>query len=83
MMPNGGWRMVETAINEAGLEPDERVKEIFTKYRETHNEAVFDSYIPRIRAARSSHIITGLPTPSAAAASSATTAASPSTVSTP
>ncbi|GHS86021.1 formate acetyltransferase [Actinomycetota bacterium] len=61
MMPNGGWRMVETAIKEAGLEPDPRVKEIFTKYRKTHNEGVFDIYTPRIRAARSSHIITGLP----------------------
>ncbi|WP_182050371.1 formate C-acetyltransferase [Changpingibacter yushuensis] len=61
MMPNGGWRMVETAINEAGKEVDEDVKKIFTKYRKTHNEAVFDIYTPRIRAARSSHIITGLP----------------------
>lgn len=61
MMPNGGWRMVETAIREAGMTPDERVKEIFTKYRKTHNEAVFDIYTPRIRAARSSHIVTGLP----------------------
>jgi len=61
MMPNGGWRMVETAIREAGLEPDQQVKEIFTKYRKTHNEGVFDIYTPRIRAARSSHIITGLP----------------------
>ncbi len=61
MMPNGGWRMVETAIKEAGLEHNERVKEIFTKYRKTHNEGVFDIYTPRIRAARSSHIITGLP----------------------
>ncbi|SDD05028.1 formate C-acetyltransferase [Sanguibacter gelidistatuariae] len=61
MMPYGGWRMVETAIKEAGLEPDPKVKEIFTKYRKTHNEGVFDIYTPRIRAARSSHIITGLP----------------------
>lgn len=61
MMPNGGWRMVETAIREAGKEPNPRIKEIFTKYRKTHNEAVFDIYTPRIRAARSSHIITGLP----------------------
>ncbi len=61
MMPAGGWRMVETAIKEAGLEPDLRVKEIYTKYRKTHNEAVFDMYTPRIRAARSSHIVTGLP----------------------
>lgn len=61
MMPAGGWRMVETAIKEAGLEPDLRIKEIFTKYRKTHNEAVFDIYTPRIRAARSSHLLTGLP----------------------
>ncbi len=61
MMPAGGWRMVETAIKEAGLEPDQRIKEIFTRYRKTHNEAVFDIYTPRIRAARSSHLITGLP----------------------
>lgn len=61
MMPNGGWRMVETAIKEAGKEPDPEVKKIFTEYRKTHNDAVFDIYTPRIRAARSSHIITGLP----------------------
>ena len=61
MMPNGGWRMVETAIREAGLEPEQRVKDIFTKYRKTHNDAVFDIYTPRIRAARSAHIVTGLP----------------------
>lgn len=61
MMPNGGWRMVETAIKEAGKEPDPEIKRVFTKYRKTHNEGVFDIYTPRIRAARSSHIITGLP----------------------
>ncbi|MBM7051321.1 formate C-acetyltransferase [Rothia sp. ZJ1223] len=61
MMPNGGWRMVETAIKEAGKVPNEDVKKIFTEYRKTHNQAVFDIYTPRIRAARSSHIITGLP----------------------
>ncbi len=61
MMPNGGWRMVETAIKEAGKEVNPRVKEIFTRYRKTHNDAVFDIYTPRIRAARSSHIVTGLP----------------------
>ncbi len=61
MMPAGGWRMVETAIREAGLEPDLRVKEVFTKHRKTHNEAVFDIYTPRIRKARSAHLITGLP----------------------
>ena len=61
MMPNGGWRMVETAIHEAGKEYNPEVKKIFTRYRKTHNDAVFDIYTPRIRAARSSHIITGLP----------------------
>ena len=61
MMPNGGWRMVETAIHEAGMEYNPEVKKIFTRYRKTHNDAVFDIYTPRIRAARSSHIITGLP----------------------
>lgn len=61
MMPYGGWRMVETAIKEAGKEYNPEVKKIFTKYRKTHNDAVFDIYTPRIRAARSSHIITGLP----------------------
>ncbi|QPK84174.1 formate acetyltransferase [Corynebacterium qintianiae] len=61
MMPNGGWRMVEQAIREAGKQPEEAVKKVFTAYRKTHNDAVFDIYTPRIRAARSSHIITGLP----------------------
>ncbi|MDO4887412.1 MAG: formate C-acetyltransferase [Actinomycetaceae bacterium] len=61
MMPNGGWRMVETAIKEAGKQPNPDIKKIFTQYRKTHNDAVFDIYTPRIRAARSSHVITGLP----------------------
>nr|WP_236684784.1 pyruvate formate lyase family protein [Corynebacterium uterequi] len=61
MMPNGGWRMVRQAIGEAGKEVNEDVQKIFTRYRKTHNDAVFDIYTPRIRAARSSHIITGLP----------------------
>ena len=61
MMPYGGWRMVKQAIFEAGKEVDPDVEKIFTRYRKTHNDAVFDIYTPRIRAARSSHIITGLP----------------------
>ncbi|XCB29613.1 formate C-acetyltransferase [Arcanobacterium hippocoleae] len=61
MMPNGGWRMVKQAIHEAGKEVNPEVEKIFTQYRKTHNDAVFDIYTPRIRAARSSHIITGLP----------------------
>ncbi|NLT25217.1 MAG: formate acetyltransferase [Microbacteriaceae bacterium] len=61
MMPAGGWRMVRTAIKEAGKEPDPFIEKVFTKWRKTHNDAVFDIYTPRVRAARSSHIITGLP----------------------
>lgn len=61
MMPNGGWRMVEQAIKEAGKEPDPSVREIFTKYRKTHNDGVFGVYTDDIRRARRSKIITGLP----------------------
>ncbi len=61
IVPNGGWRMVESGLKAYGFEPDERVKEIFTKYRKTHNDGVFDAYTPEILAARRAHIITGLP----------------------
>lgn len=61
IMPNGGWRMVEDALRTYGYEPDPIVKKIFTSYRKTHNQGVFDVYPPDVRAARRSHIITGLP----------------------
>lgn len=61
MIPNGGWRMVENALATYGYEVDETIKEIFTKYRKTHNDGVFDVYPSNVRKARSSHIITGLP----------------------
>lgn len=61
IMPNGGYRMVEKSLETYGYEPDPIVAEIFTKYRKTHNDGVFDVYPPAVRAARSSHIITGLP----------------------
>lgn len=61
MMPRGGWRMVETAINEAGKTVDPFVKEIYTKHVKTHNDGVFDVYTPRVRECRRSHILTGLP----------------------
>ena len=61
IMPNGGWRMVENSLKAYGYEPDLRVKEIFTKYRKTHNSGVFDAYTSAIRAARGSHVLTGLP----------------------
>jgi formate C-acetyltransferase len=61
IMPNGGWRVVETSLKTYGYEVDPRVEEIFTKYRKTHNDGVFDAYTAEIRAARRSHVITGLP----------------------
>ena len=61
IMPNGGWRMVATALKTYGYEPDPHVVEAFTKYRKTHNDAVFDAYTADIRRCRSSHILTGLP----------------------
>ncbi|OIV37149.1 formate C-acetyltransferase [Mangrovactinospora gilvigrisea] len=61
IMPAGGWRMVESALNAYGFEADPEVKKIFTRYRKTHNDGVFDAYTPEIRAARHSGIITGLP----------------------
>jgi formate C-acetyltransferase len=61
IMPNGGWRMVEGGLKAYGFELDPRVAEIFTKYRKTHNDGVFDAYTPAIRAARRAGLITGLP----------------------
>ncbi|MFI8435227.1 formate C-acetyltransferase [Streptomyces sp. NPDC079020] len=61
IMPNGGWRMVEGALDAYGYEADPEVREIYTHLRKTHNEGVFDAYTPEIRACRSSGIITGLP----------------------
>ncbi len=61
IMPNGGWRMVENALAAYGYEPDPRIEEVFTRYRKTHNDGVFDAYTPEIRAARRSGLITGLP----------------------
>ena len=61
IMPWGGWRMVEASCKAYNLQEDENVKEIFTKYRKTHNEGVFEAYTPEIRACRKSGIITGLP----------------------
>jgi formate C-acetyltransferase len=61
IMPNGGFRMVAGALKVYGYEPDPAVVETFTKYRKTHNDAVFDAYTADIRKCRSSHILTGLP----------------------
>ena len=61
IMPNGGLRMVLSALKAYGYEPDPAVVEAFTKYRKTHNEGVFDAYTADVRRCRSSHILTGLP----------------------
>lgn len=61
IFPKGGIRMVEKALQSYGYELDPATKEIYTKYRKTHNEGVFSVYNDDIKAARHSHIITGLP----------------------
>jgi formate C-acetyltransferase len=61
IMPNGGLRMVLTAFKAYGYEPDPQVVEIFSKYRKTHNDGVFDAYTADVRRCRSSHVLTGLP----------------------
>ena len=53
--------MVVNALKTYGYEPDPHVVEAFTKYRKTHNDAVFDAYTADVRQCRSSHILTGLP----------------------
>ena len=61
IMPFGGIRIVEKSCEAYGRKVDEEVENIFHHYRKTHNDGVFDVYTPDIRAARSSHLITGLP----------------------
>ncbi|MCW6653309.1 formate C-acetyltransferase [Aerococcaceae bacterium NML191292] len=57
----GGIRMAEVAAKAYGYEVDPEVSHIFTEYRKTHNQGVFDAYTPEMRAARKSGVITGLP----------------------
>jgi formate C-acetyltransferase len=61
ILPQGGVRMVINSLKAYGYEPDPQVVEIFSKYRKTHNEGVFDAYTEDVRRCRSSHILTGLP----------------------
>lgn len=61
LQPFGGIRMAETSCKSYGYEVDSEVSEIFTKYRKTHNQGVFDVYTPEMRKARHSAILTGLP----------------------
>lgn len=61
IFPKGGIRMVESALEAYGYKLDPGTKDIYTRYRKTHNEGVFSAYTSDIRAARHAHIITGLP----------------------
>ena len=61
VMPQGGIRMAESAAKSYGYEVDSRISEIYTKYRKSHNQGVFDAYTDEMRLARKSGIITGLP----------------------
>ncbi len=61
LQPFGGIRMAVNACKQNGYEVDPEIVEIFTKYRKTHNQGVFDAYTPEMKAARHAGIITGLP----------------------
>ena len=61
ILPFGGIKIVEKALEENGYKLDDKIKEIFTKYRKTHNQGVFDVYTEDMRKVRKSGIITGLP----------------------
>ncbi len=61
LQPFGGIKMSEQALNMYGYELDPEIKYIFTHYRKTHNDGVYDAYTPEMRRARTAHILTGLP----------------------
>ena len=61
LQPFGGIRMAQTSCKAYGYEVDPEVTEIFTKYRKTHNQGVFDCYTPEMKKARHAAILTGLP----------------------
>ena len=60
-MPYGGIKMAQQAAESYGYKVNPKYDQIFNEYHKTHNQGVFDAYTPEIRAARNSHIITGLP----------------------
>ena len=61
IMPYGGIRVVKAGLEAYGYQLDPQTEEVFTKYRKTHNDGVFDAYTSEMRKARKSGIITGLP----------------------
>ena len=60
-MPYGGIKMAQQAAETYGFHVNDKYTQIFNEYRKTHNQGVFDAYTPEMRAARHSHVITGLP----------------------
>ena len=61
IMPFGGIRIVEKSCEAYGRTVDPDTAKVFHSARKTHNDGVFDVYTPDVRAARSSHLLTGLP----------------------
>ena len=61
LQPFGGIRMAQAACEQYGYKVDDEVVDLFTRYRKTHNQGVFDAYTPEMRKARHAAIITGLP----------------------
>ena len=61
IMPEGGIRIVEKSCEAYNRKVSDKIEDIYHNYRRTHNDGVFSAYTPEIRAARSSHLITGLP----------------------
>ncbi|GAA4884921.1 formate C-acetyltransferase [Flaviramulus aquimarinus] len=61
MKPFGGFKVVQKALEEQGLKPNDALTELFSKYVKTHNDGVFDAYNAEIRKFRSLGFLTGLP----------------------
>ncbi len=61
IMPAGGIRIVEKSCEAYNRKVSDKIDDIYHNHRRTHNDGVFMAYTPEIRAARSSHLITGLP----------------------
>ena len=60
-MPGGGWKMAEQSCVNYGYEPSEQLRDFYTQYVRTHNDAVFDAYTPEMKRVRHNHLLTGLP----------------------
>jgi formate C-acetyltransferase len=61
IMPFGGIRTVRASLEAYGYSLDPRLEEVFTRYRKTHNDGVFDAYTTEMRQVRRSGVVTGLP----------------------